>query len=51
MSKPNRCRFDGSRFDGSGPALSRPDKHMAWRSNRLRADPFALIIRVRGAAN
>jgi 2-polyprenyl-6-methoxyphenol hydroxylase-like FAD-dependent oxidoreductase len=30
--------------------LSRPDQHVAWRSNRLPGDCLALIDRVRGAA-
>jgi hypothetical protein len=30
--------------------LSRPDQHLAWRSNRLPGDCLALIDRVRGAA-
>ena len=30
--------------------LSRPDQHVAWRSNRLPGDSIALIDRVRGAA-
>jgi hypothetical protein len=38
-------------FDGSGLVLSRPDQHVAWRGDRLPADPLALIDRVRGAAN
>jgi hypothetical protein len=43
--------FDGSAFDGSGLVLSRPDQHVAWRGDRLPADPLSLIDRVRGAAN
>ena len=31
--------------------LSRPDQHVAWRDDRLPADPLALIDRVRGASN
>lgn len=31
--------------------LSRPDRHVAWRGDRLPADPLALIDRVRGAAS
>ena len=38
-------------FYGSGLVLSRPDQHVAWRGDRLPADPLALIDRVRGAAN
>ncbi len=37
--------------DGDNLVLSRPDQHVAWRSNRLPADSIALIDRVRGAAN
>jgi 2-polyprenyl-6-methoxyphenol hydroxylase-like FAD-dependent oxidoreductase len=39
------------RPDGDRLVLSRPDQHVAWRSNRLPADCIALIDRVRGAAN
>jgi hypothetical protein len=38
-------------FDGSGLVLSRPDQHVAWRGDRLPADPLALIDRVRGAVD
>jgi hypothetical protein len=38
-------------FYGGGLVLSRPDQHVAWRGDRLPADPLALIDRVRGAAN
>jgi 2-polyprenyl-6-methoxyphenol hydroxylase-like FAD-dependent oxidoreductase len=31
--------------------LSRPDQHVAWRGDRLPADPLALIDRVRGAGS
>lgn len=37
--------------DGDMLVLSRPDQHVAWRSNRLPADCIALIDRVRGAAD
>jgi 2-polyprenyl-6-methoxyphenol hydroxylase-like FAD-dependent oxidoreductase len=37
-------------FCGDGLVLSRPDQHVAWRGDRLPADPLALIDRVRGAA-
>lgn len=37
--------------DGDSLVLSRPDQHVAWRSNRLPVDCIALIDRVRGAAN
>ena len=30
--------------------LSRPDQHVAWRGDRLSADPLALVDRIRGAA-
>ena len=36
-------------YDG-GLVLSRPDQHVAWRGNRLSADPAALIDRITGAA-
>jgi hypothetical protein len=36
-------------FYGGGMVLSRPDQHVAWRGDRLPADPLALIDRVRGA--
>ena len=38
-------------YNGSGLVLSRPDQHVAWRGDRVPADPRALIDRVRGAAN
>jgi 2-polyprenyl-6-methoxyphenol hydroxylase-like FAD-dependent oxidoreductase len=38
-------------FCGGGLVLSRPDQHVAWRGDRLPADPLALIDRVRGAAS
>jgi len=31
--------------------LSRPDQHVAWRGDRLPADPVTLVDRVRGAAS
>ena len=37
--------------DGSALVLSRPDQHIAWRGDRLPADPLRLIDRIRGAAN
>ena len=40
-----------TRPDGDNLVLSRPDQHVAWRSNRLPADSNALIDRVRGAAS
>ena len=36
--------------DGSALVSSRPDQHVAWRSDLLPANPLALIDRVRGAA-
>jgi hypothetical protein len=36
---------------GGALVLSRPDQHVAWRGDRLPADPLALIDRIRGAAN
>src|SRR2546421_166079 len=38
-------------YDGSALVLSRPDQHVAWRGDRVPADPRTLIDRVRGAAN
>jgi hypothetical protein len=29
--------------------LSRPDQHVAWRGDRLPANPLALVDRIRGA--
>jgi 2-polyprenyl-6-methoxyphenol hydroxylase-like FAD-dependent oxidoreductase len=46
IGKPNTAIFYGS-----GLLLSRPDQHVAWRGDRLPADPLELIDRVRGAAN
>jgi len=46
VERPNTAIF----YDG-GLVLSRPDQHVAWRGDRLPADPLALIDRVRGAAN
>jgi 2-polyprenyl-6-methoxyphenol hydroxylase-like FAD-dependent oxidoreductase len=40
-----------SKPDGDSLVLSRPDQHVAWRSNRLPVDCLALIDRVRGAAD
>jgi hypothetical protein len=37
-------------YNGGGLVLSRPDQHVAWRGNKLPADPLALIDQVRGAA-
>jgi hypothetical protein len=38
-------------FHRGGLVLSRPDQHVAWRGDRLPADPLALIDHVRGAAS
>ena len=38
-------------FYGTGLVLSRPDQHVAWRGDRMPADPIAVIDHVRGAAN
>src|SRR6202165_3986217 len=38
-------------FYGGGLVLSRPDQHVAWRGDKLPADPPGLIDRIRGAAN
>lgn len=37
-------------YEGSSLVLSRPDQHVAWRGDRVPADPVALIDRIRGAA-
>jgi len=37
-------------YDGDKLVLSRPDQHVAWRSNKLPGDSLATIDRVRGAA-
>jgi 2-polyprenyl-6-methoxyphenol hydroxylase-like FAD-dependent oxidoreductase len=42
-------RPDGIGYDGQRLVLSRPDQHVAWRGERLPADPLDLIDRVRGA--
>ena len=42
-------RPSAATFYGSGLVLSRPDQHVAWRSDGLPADPLALIDRVRGS--
>ena len=39
----------GAAFYRHPLVLSRPDQHVAWRGDRLPADPFELIDRVRGA--
>jgi 2-polyprenyl-6-methoxyphenol hydroxylase-like FAD-dependent oxidoreductase len=43
-------RPDSAIYDGDKLVLSRPDQHVAWRSNKLPADSLAMIDRVRGAA-
>ncbi len=45
VERPPDAVFDGALV------LSRPDQHVAWRGDRLPADPLALIDRVRGASN
>ena len=45
VERPTTAMFYGERL-----VLSRPDQHVAWRGDRLPADPLALIDRVRGAA-
>jgi 2-polyprenyl-6-methoxyphenol hydroxylase-like FAD-dependent oxidoreductase len=46
IGRPEAARFYGCRL-----VLSRPDQHVAWRGDRLPADPLALIDRIRGIAN
>ncbi len=41
-------RPDGAGYDGHSLVLSRPDQHVAWRGDRVPADPLDLIDRVRG---
>jgi len=36
--------------EGGKLVLSRPDQHVAWRGDRVPADPVVLIDRIRGAA-
>jgi 2-polyprenyl-6-methoxyphenol hydroxylase-like FAD-dependent oxidoreductase len=43
-------RPDSAIYDGDKLVLSRPDQHVAWRSNKLPVDSLAMIDRVRGAA-
>jgi hypothetical protein len=51
VERPDSAISDGSAvYDGDKLVLSRPDQHVAWRSNRLPADSLATIDRVRGAA-
>jgi 2-polyprenyl-6-methoxyphenol hydroxylase-like FAD-dependent oxidoreductase len=47
----NVVRPAGTLFDKAALVLSRPDQHVAWRGDKLPADPLALIDRVRGAAS
>jgi 2-polyprenyl-6-methoxyphenol hydroxylase-like FAD-dependent oxidoreductase len=44
IERPTTAMFYGERL-----VLSRPDQHVAWRGNRIPADPLALIDRIRGA--
>jgi hypothetical protein len=46
IGQPNSAIFHGNEL-----VLSRPDQHVAWRGDRLPADPLGLIDRVRGAAS
>jgi hypothetical protein len=46
IGRPEAARFYGCRL-----VLSRPDQHVAWRGDRLPADPLALIDHIRGIAN
>jgi len=51
VERPDSAISDGSAiYDGDKLVLSRPDQHVAWRSNKLPADSLAMIDRVRGAA-
>ncbi|MEO8317111.1 MAG: FAD-dependent oxidoreductase [Bradyrhizobium sp.] len=49
IERPDSVICDGNK-DSDKLVLSRPDQHVAWRSNRLPADSLAIIDRVRGAA-
>jgi hypothetical protein len=49
IERPEAVISDGDK-DSDKLVLSRPDQHVAWRSNRLPADSLAIIDRVRGAA-
>ncbi|MFP6891499.1 MAG: hypothetical protein VCF07_17440, partial [Nitrospinota bacterium] len=42
---------DGRDLYGSGLALIRPDRHIAWRGDRPPGDPDALLARLTGAAS
>ncbi len=42
---------EAARFYGCRLLLSRPDQHVAWRGDKLPADPLALIDHIRGIAN
>ncbi len=42
---------ESANFGHGGLVLSRPDQHVAWRGERMPADPLALIDRVRGAGS
>ena len=48
---PDIERPDAAVFYGDAIVLSRPDQHVAWRGDRLPADPLALIDHIRCAAN
>ena len=45
------ARPSAATFYSGGLVLSRPDQHVAWRGDRLPADPLALVDRIRGATN
>jgi hypothetical protein len=49
IERPDSVIYDSDK-DSDKLVLSRPDQHVAWRSNRLPADSLAIIDRVRGAA-
>lgn len=51
VERLNTAISDGNAiYDGDKLVLSRPDQHVAWRSNKLPGDFLATIDRVRGAA-
>jgi 2-polyprenyl-6-methoxyphenol hydroxylase-like FAD-dependent oxidoreductase len=43
-------RPEAAGFYDCGLVLSRPDQHVAWRGDRMPADPLAVIDRIRGVA-
>ena len=48
---PGMERPDAADFYGDAIVLPRPDQQVAWRGDRLPADPLALIDHIRCAAN